>query len=414
MIGVNWLAIIEHLFYYDAMRIACVDITHFYVQVALKEHPWLQGRPVVIGGMSGERAFVVDCSEEAAARGVTRATTLEEAARRCPGAAFLSLETGRYEGVWEEILSTLASFTLRIEAAQPGAAFLDITKALKVWKTEGLIADGMVRAISSMFHLSVHVGIGNSRFVAREAARSASLHAAIVPPGGEQRFVAPLSIEYLPVPGDVKERLALLGLRTLKKIGALSRGQLVSQFGSIGETMWGLAQGAGDREGIRPGCAVTSVERETVCEPPLETMEHLAAPLATTVEGLVAELNGLGRQCRKVRLVLTLDNGGVFARDSVLHRPTVSADEIQRRILSTMESVTFGSPIVGILLVASALSCREEKQEGLFRGLSNRPGSFGAIRGFLVAKYGQMPVVRIEEQQEGTYLPEKKFLFVAL
>jgi DNA polymerase IV len=396
------------------MRIACVDITRFYVQVALREHPWLRGRPVIIGGMPGDRAFVTDCSEEAAARGVTRATTLEEAARRCPGAVFLSLETGRYERVWEEILSTLASFTLRIEAEQPGAAFLDITKALKIWKTEESIADGMVRAISSMFHLRARVGIGNSRFIAREAARSARLHVAIVPPGGEQGFVAPLSIEYLPVPGDVKERLALLGLRTLKKIGALSMGQLVSQFGGIGETMWRLAQGAGDGEEIRSGYAVTSVERETVCEPPLETMEHLTTPLAATVVGLVAELNGLGRQCRKVRLVLTLDNGEALARDFVLHRPTVSADEIGRRILSTMESITFGSPVVGIVLVASALSCREERQEGLFRGLSSRPGSFSAIRGFLTAKYGQMPVVRIEEQQEGTYLPEKKFLFVPL
>jgi hypothetical protein len=47
------------------MVIACVYINHLAVQVEVREHPELVGKPIVIGGFPHERKEVFDCSDEA-------------------------------------------------------------------------------------------------------------------------------------------------------------------------------------------------------------------------------------------------------------------------------------------------------------------------------------------------------------
>ena len=47
------------------MRIACIVVPHFAVEIERLEQPALRGRPVVVGGAPEERKEVQDCSLEA-------------------------------------------------------------------------------------------------------------------------------------------------------------------------------------------------------------------------------------------------------------------------------------------------------------------------------------------------------------
>ena len=154
------------------MRIGCVYFPHLYMQIEKLTQPQLEGYPAIIGGMPEERESVADCSEEAASQGVCAGMSLRQAYHLCPEALFLPFDS-RYEHIWEDILFALGAFTLRVEPTTPGLAYLDITEALKIYGGERTLASAIVREMLTSLRVRVRVGVGNSRFIAKQAALSA-------------------------------------------------------------------------------------------------------------------------------------------------------------------------------------------------------------------------------------------------
>ena len=173
------------------MRIACVYFPHLYMQIEKLTQPQLEGYPVIIGGMPEERSSVADCSEEAAAQGVFAGMSLRQAYHLCPEALFLPFG-GRCEHIWEDILFALGVFTLRVEPTIPGLACLDITEALKIYGNERAMASAIIQDMLTSLRVQVRVGMGNSRFIAKQAALNA-WNVLIVRPGEEKTFLSLLS-----------------------------------------------------------------------------------------------------------------------------------------------------------------------------------------------------------------------------
>src|SRR4030042_2625011 len=98
------------------MRIACVYINHFAVQVETREQPDLSGKPLIIGGFPHERKTVIDCSAEASRYQVYPRISLRQAYHLCPEAIFLPLNEELYHQAFEEVLSILDGFSPAVEA----------------------------------------------------------------------------------------------------------------------------------------------------------------------------------------------------------------------------------------------------------------------------------------------------------
>ena len=89
--------------------------------------------------------------------------SLKEACYRCPDALVLPA-SGRCESIWENVLYALGAFSMRIEPESPGVAYLDISKALKIFKDERDLAEAIALDMSGSFQFKARIGIGNSRF----------------------------------------------------------------------------------------------------------------------------------------------------------------------------------------------------------------------------------------------------------
>ena len=302
------------------MRIGCVYFPHLYVQIEKLTQPRLEGYPVIIGGMPEERESVADCSEEAASQGVCAGMSLRQAFHLCPEALFLPFDS-RCEHIWEDILFALGAFTLRVEPAIPGLAYLDITKALKIYGNERTLASAIIEEMLTSLRVQVRVGVGNSRFIAKQAALSA-WNVLIVAPGEERAFLSLLSSEALPLPDKEKEHLRLLGLSTLKKVAGLSRKALVSQFGSMGNVLFEIVNGTDEKRPIPRRQNALCLERENTCEVPLQTSEEVRAVMEGMVAGLSDELTRMRLACRKVRLILFLQDGSSLEKSLVMKKPT--------------------------------------------------------------------------------------------
>ena len=215
---------------------------------------------------------MIDCSEEAAQRGVRASLSLKEAYQLCPGALFVRFGEKECDIIWEEIVSMLQSFSMRIEAPHTGTACLDITRTLGIYGDEEALAVRIVREIEGFTRLKAKAGIGNSLFIAKVAASMAHPHTRVVPGGGEKQFVASLPVESLPVEREIKERLGLLGLHRLGKIAPLPLSALIAQFGRAGKLIWELSNGAGEERPFPRIEGRICPEREVISEIPIEVM----------------------------------------------------------------------------------------------------------------------------------------------
>jgi DNA polymerase IV len=111
------------------MRVACIAVPHFIVEVERLHEPALQGRPVVVGGPPEERKAVLDCSAEAMARGIRPGMPLREAISRCAEAVFVEAHPHWYEAATLALVHALLELSPLVEPAGPGVIYLGIDRA---------------------------------------------------------------------------------------------------------------------------------------------------------------------------------------------------------------------------------------------------------------------------------------------
>lgn len=367
-------------------------------------------RLVVIGGRPEEKGLVIDCSPEAMSAGAYPSMSLSQAYHLCPQASFILFEKERYLELWEEILFVLGAFTLRIESDECGLAYLDITNTPKLHKSEASLAASIGQEMADSFGIEAKIGTGNSRFVAGQAAFQARSNSLVIKPGREKQFLSPLSVNTFPADEEVKERLHLLGLKTLGKVASLSREALVSQFGLSGNMLYELASGIEDPRQISVRKNRVFFEKEMVSETSLEGAIPLSGHLQGLLKELAAEMKQARWSCRKLKLILDLDNGGIVEKEAVFKYPTRDAEEMLRRIDSLLDRAVLESPVCGVRLQVSEVSMVEVEQESLFRRRPDFLKKLEGVRDYLDALYGHTPLFKIEEDDKDSRLPERRFV----
>ena len=392
------------------MRIACLHLPHFYMQIERLKDPGIGDSPVIIGGTPDERNSVADCSEEAEAQGVRPGMAVREAYYLCPDALFLPFDS-RSGRIWEDILFALGAFALRIEPERPGLAYLDITRASRIYKGERAMAAAIVREMLAFSGLKGRIGVGNSRFIAKEAA-SCAWDTLVIEPGGEKAFLDLLSIESLPLEEKEKDHLRLLGLSTLKKLAPLSRKALISQFGLKAVALWEIINGVDEKRPIPRRRDAIRLEREFIGETPLETSEDLRPIMGSAVGELSDELSRMHMACRKIEVMLSLHNGRLLEKVLVLKKTTVEAQPILVRLFDFLEYLTLESPVVSFRISMPDPAPQMRDQEDLFRKKSVFAERLEGIKSYLDACYGYTPLVRIEEREEESRLPERRYRFI--
>jgi DNA polymerase-4 len=415
------------------MRIACVFLPNFYFQIERLRVPDLEDRPVIIGGspglenneaipMCGDNAQdkypcpapkrsdkVADCSEEAAALGILPGMSLREAYYRCPDALFLPF-SGRYSTAWENILFALSAFSLRLEPEIPGLVYLDITKTIKIYRNERDFALAVIQEMAESSHLKARIGIANSRFIAKQAALRA-WDAAIIAPGEERSFLSLLPVETLPFDEKEKDHLRLLGLHTLKRVAGLSQKALISQFGAMGTILFEIVNGTDEKKPILRRQIPLCLEREFTSETPLLTSIEVRAVMEKMVAGLSDELAHMGMVSRKISVILWLGNRHSVEKCLIMKKPSAEAKHILGRVSDFLESLSLENPIASFRIALPDPIPSEGDQADLFRRKSVFAERLENIKSYFNARYGYMPLMKIEEGERHSRLPERRFRF---
>ncbi len=230
------------------MWILLADMDAFFASVEQLDRPDLRGRPVVVCGDPGRRGVVTAASYEARPSGVRAGMSLAEARRRCPGAEFVEGHPARYVALSLQLLDLYLSFTPDVEPFSVDEAFLGLDPKVAGPEAAGAVARRVQEAVQERFELSVSVGAGPNKLVAKMAAGLGKPRGlTVLDEEGFCRAFWPLDVQELwGVGPKLAGRMRSLGIMTVGDLARAPIPSLQSAFGVVGPSLREAARGRDD------------------------------------------------------------------------------------------------------------------------------------------------------------------------
>ena len=269
-----------------------------------------KARLLIVGGAAERRGVVTSASYEARAFGVRSAMPMARAVRLCPGATVVPVPWEACSDKSREIGDVLRRFTPAVEQASSDEFYLDLSGTERLYAGEPLAttARRIRDAVTAATALSVSIGGATSKLVAKLAAGvskprpgSATDGVHVVAPGAEADFMLQFALADIPFVGPKsQERLARLGLRTVRDVVGHDRETLVRWLGER-EGTWLYERVRGiDRSPVEPDREAKSISRDETFPADLEDDAALTAKLLALADRASADLREAGLAARTV------------------------------------------------------------------------------------------------------------------
>ncbi|WP_024468505.1 DNA polymerase IV [Treponema pedis] len=212
-----------------------VDLDAFFASVEQLDNPDYRGKPVIVGGQS-RRGVVSTCSYEARKFGVHSAMPIMQARKLCPLGIFVRGRMKRYHEKSKEIMNIFKDFTPDVRQISIDEAFLDMSGMEKLLGPPENSARLLKKAIKEKAGLTVSIGCGTNKYIAKIASgKSKPDGLFIVPKGGEADFMQTLSLKEVWGIGEkTREKLIACGLKTVSEILNTSEKLLCTILGNAG------------------------------------------------------------------------------------------------------------------------------------------------------------------------------------
>ncbi|PPK98205.1 DNA polymerase-4 [Kineococcus xinjiangensis] len=330
-----------------------LDLDAFFAAVEQRDKPSLRGKPVVVGG-TGWRGVVATASYEARAFGIGSAMPTMEARRRCPNAAFLAGRFSAYRRVSEQVMALAHELSPLVEPVSLDEAYVDLGPTHPGLDAAGVsaLAEGFRARVRATTGLTVSVGAGPSKLVAKIASDLRKPDALVVVPADEQRdLLAPLPVRRIPGVGAVTgERLARFGIRTVADLAAADEAELVRMFGKAhGSGLRAYARGIDPRP-VVPERDAKSVSAEETFAVDLTDRRELVERARRLVDRVAVRLATGGVSGRTVTIKLRRYDFTTLNRSRTLPQPTASPREIAQAATALLETldVADGVRLLGV------------------------------------------------------------------
>jgi DNA polymerase-4 len=323
-----------------------VDMDQFIAAVEILRRPDLAGLPVIVGGRGDptERAVVSTASYEAREFGVHSGMPLKTAVRRCPQAVLLPVDGPAYDAA-----SAVVMHTLR---AVPGAVVEVIgwDEAFVGIETDDpeQVARAAQTAVLASTGLHCSVGIGDTKVRAKIATEF-----------GKPRGTFRLTREnWFAVMGDrptkdlwgvgsrISQRLAELGVTTVRELAQAPEERLVAEFGpNTGPHFGRLGRGVSSNVVDDTPWVARAHGRETTYQQNLTTADEISGAVRALAAQVVEDIRREGRACTRVHLKVRFAPFFTVHRSRKLTETTFDPEVIGETALDLLRRLEDDRPI---------------------------------------------------------------------
>jgi len=287
-------------------RVLLVDCDCFFVQVARLEDPERLGEVpcLLVGGSASGRGVVTSASYDARDYGVRSAMPTAEALRLCPHATVVPVPGAACRRRSREVVEVLRRLSPVVEAASIDEFYLDLSGTERMLAPETLVEScaRIRRTVLEETGVSVSIGGGTNRLVAKLATRRAKpggVH--VVPPGDESAFLAEHDLGDLPGVGPaLVESLRRRGLVTVRDALPVERDWLERWIGE-GRGGWLYEQIRGvDSRPVGAGDGRKSISSERTFPDDIDDAEELDRRLLGLVVSVAKTLRDKELRARTI------------------------------------------------------------------------------------------------------------------
>jgi len=379
------------------LSIIHLDLDAFFASVEQIDNPAYQGKPLIVGGISGgggnlSRGVVHAASYEARKYGIHAGMSIWEARQKCHEGLFISSRMRRYLEMSQKFFQICSNYTPLVEPLGLDELFLDVSGCESLFGTAETIGKKIKERVYQELGLKVSVGIAENKFLAKIATnlgKPDGFH--IISSEDIKKILYPLPISALWGIGRKTEEL-------LKKSGVYRVEQLAKMPDSIIENLLGkngkkiklLAQGI-DESSVTPPSEVKSIGRETTFPINITEKAILIKELLkiSQIVGYTARKEGY--KGRTITLKIRFHNFTTFNKSKTLENPTHLDDIIFKTVVELLDKVRFkkgGVRLLGIRLSnltpgnkrnqLKFLRDKEDKLEQLSQSLDKIREKFGS------------------------------------
>ena len=334
-----------------------VDLDQFQAAVEVRRRPELAGLPIIVGGNGdpNEPRKVVTCASYPAREfGVHAGMPLRTAARKCPDAAFLPLDTDAYDEASEEVMGLLRDFGHPVEVWGWDEAYVGahVDKPIQ-------LAEQIREVIAAGTGLSCSVGISDNKQRAKVATGFGK-------PAG---IYALTEDNWMTVMGDrevdalwgvgpkTAKKLAGMGITTVADLAATDAQLLTSTFGpTTGLWILLLAKGGGDTTVSAEPWVARSRSHVITFPVDLTDRAEIDSAVVELARQTLTEIVAQGRIA--TRVAVTVRTNTFYTRTKIrkLASPSTDADAITQTALDLLGQFELDRPIrlLGVRLELAA------------------------------------------------------------
>jgi protein ImuB len=390
--------------YQRLLRVACLVIPRFPVEVELLARPELRGKPLVVGGGPDQKKTVLDCSPQAAAYGIAAGMQLRQALARCHTAVFLEAQPTHYEDLNVRIYRALYALSPRIEISRQGCFYVDLTG---LSEPEPQLLDKLSAAVHSASGIRPHAAVATGKFAAYATALAHD-SPRVIPPDQVAAFVAGLSTDHLPVDGAIRRRLRLLGLKRLGDVAGLPKSALQAEFGPAGRLMWELSCGL-DHDGLQALVPPNQLVERIRFDEPLITTDGLLMGAQVLLARLGERLAVENRSCRGLRVRAELTSRRTWQKLVNLREPTSDVKRMLAALKPVFERQAWRAAVEELELLLWDVCPAGGTQPDLFPERSGARQRIDAALRHLKARYRPLPVYRVVQPEPDTRIAERRW-----
>lgn len=255
-----------------------IDLNAFFASAEILLDPTLQGKPVVVSGMS-KRSVVSTASYEARQFGVHSAMPIKEALKLCPQLVVVKGHHGYYQQLSEQFISYVKKYTDQVEQASIDECYADMSTAIHRFSRPLDLAWQLQQELFSDLHLKCSIGVAPNKFLAKMASDMKKPMGITVLRKQEVPVkLWPLSIEEMRGIGKkTAPQMKALGIKTIGDLANVKDPEILRPLlGKNTATYIQRANGEDDRE-IISDAEIKSMSQSTTLNYDFSTEEEVRA-----------------------------------------------------------------------------------------------------------------------------------------
>ena len=346
------------------MRVACVLVTHLRAKVEMGRQPQLKDRPVLIVDRRASRTRPLVVDRFRSASGVTAGMTLEAGLSRHANTIVLDSDEPHYRRVFGQVLSSLQGISDRVEGADLGTAYVRIDGLEGLYRGEAGVVTALLNAVPPYFN--PRVGVADGKFPAYVAAVTCGAHGAFRVPVDVGAFLAPHTVDLLPVSAGVKAELHRFGLHTVGAVAEMSAHVLTDRFGPEGRRAWSLCNGI-DESPVVPLALEESVVEHTSLPFHSSSIQVLFVAMDALLKRAYARPDMKGRYSGGADLFCTASGWPPWEKSVRFKQPIGGWERVSEIVRSKLEADPPRNPIEDVTLTLSGFTGESGVQMGLLK-----------------------------------------------